>query len=238
VDGWIVNSEAIADSMAGALNIDRSRFIVVGNVVNCEAFRSSLSRLEARRRLGLETNGGTVSIIAGLRPQKNHALFVRMAELLLKERRKTNFLIVGDGELRPSLEAQIRTLGIADRIMLLGKRPDIPDILAATDVSVLTSHREGIPNALLESMAAGIPVVTTDYSGARELVTDGQDGCIVPSGDAAALAQAVGRLLDDASLRARMGQQGRKTVETRFSGREVSTALVLAYQRVLETSRR
>ena len=170
-----------------------------------------------------------MTIVAGLRPIKNHRLFLDMARLVLAEIPETRFLLAGEGEMRPTLERYARELEISGRVMFLGGRSDIPDVLAATDVSVLTSHSEGLPNALLESMAVGIPVVTTDYAGARELVTDGAEGFIVPRGDAAALADRVLRLLREERLRESMGGNGARTVAGRFSMDAMAASFLSAY---------
>jgi glycosyltransferase involved in cell wall biosynthesis len=118
--------------------------------------------------------------------------------------------------------------------MFLGNRADVPDLLAATDVTVLTSQVEGLPNALVESMCLGVPVVSTDYPGVEELVTDGREGFVAPRGNAPALAERVGHLLQDEALRRQMGACGRRTVEARFGLEAMATNLLAAYQMCLE----
>lgn len=231
---WVVNSRGIVDTFSRATGIDRHKCVVVYNGIDTETFTSGLDIAQAKERIGLDPRHHVVSIIAKLRPQKNHPLFLELASVVLEERSDTRFVIVGDGETRSSLEELARSLRIADRVLFLGTRPDVPELLAATDVSVLTSHYEGLANALVESMCMGVPVVTTDYLGVEELVTDQQEGFIVPRGDARTMARKLCRLLDDPQLRATMGQRGRETVERRFSAQAMARNLLNIYESCLQ----
>jgi L-malate glycosyltransferase len=231
--GWIVNSQAIADSLVQRLGARCDRIFVVYNGLDAGVFVSSLSPAEARRRLGLPVDSETVSILARLRPEKNHVMFLEMAACLLNRRPGVRFLIIGDGELRPALEGRAASLGITNSVLFLGNRDDVRDILAATDLSVLTSPFEGLSNALLESMAAGKPIVTTDYPGVDELVATGEFGIVTPVGNAEAMALAVENLLDDADRRKRMSQQARATVVQRFSVEAMGARLIEVYQQCL-----
>jgi glycosyltransferase involved in cell wall biosynthesis len=228
--GWIVNSQTIADSMSAAVGIDGDRFFIVYNSINPVTFASGLSHQDAKTGIGISAGDHVVTQVARLSPEKNHALFLDMAALLLQQRSDVQFLIVGDGPQRGTLESRAHALGISGRVRFLGTRSDIPDILRATDVSVLTSDREGFPNALIESMCMGIPVVTTDYPAASELIRDGQQGFIVPRNNPAALAEKVQVLLNDRALSARMGDAGRTMAKERFSPAAMATSMVSAYQ--------
>jgi glycosyltransferase involved in cell wall biosynthesis len=138
-------------------------------------------------------------------------------------------MIVGDGPLREPLQNRSRALGISHKVMFLGTRSDIPDILMATDVSVLTSDREGFPNALIESMSIGVPVVMTDFKAAAELITDGTQGFIVPRNNPAALAERIQLLIRDADLRQSIGREGKNLIEQRFSPSVMVQKLIAVY---------
>lgn len=235
VDGWIVNAQAIADSMIEAIGAKPEDFIVLSNGVEPTAFASQLSPAEARRKLGLDPTAPVVTKIARLHPLKNHSMFLRMAACVLEHRPETRFLIVGDGPQRASVQEQARSMGLTDSVLFLGDRSDIPDVLEATDVSVLTSDYEGLPNALLESMCVGVPAVTTDYAGAEEVVVDEQEGYVVPRGAADVMAERVRRLLDDAALRKQMGQRGIETVTQRFSMEVMTDRLLSIYENCLSS---
>jgi glycosyltransferase involved in cell wall biosynthesis len=114
------------------------------------------------------------------------------------------------------LEALSVELGITHRVHLAGRQDDVRVWLAALDIFVLSSDWEGMPNAILEAMAAGLPVVATAVGGTPEVVVDGITGLLVPRGDPEALRQAIARLMDDFDLRRRMGQAGRERVSSRF----------------------
>lgn len=232
--GWIVNSRAVADSMITALKIDPQKFFVVYNGISGDAFRSRLSKSVAKRRLKVPKDDLTVTMIGRLEPVKNHKLFVQVGSMVLRCQSNVTFLIVGEGSLRGALEGQAKSLGISDHVLFLGNRSDIPDVLAATDISVLTSDSEGFPNVLIESMSVGVPVVSTDYSSVRELIVDGKHGFIAPRNDAAAIAAKVAELLDDSDLRARMGKEGIKMVRERLSAAAMARNLVAVYQQAYD----
>ncbi|MFP5258146.1 MAG: glycosyltransferase family 4 protein [Acidobacteriota bacterium] len=132
--------------------------------------------------------------------------------------------IVGDGPLRPALAEQAARLGLAGRVRFAGwaTREAMPDILRAADLFVFASRDEGMPNAVLEAMASGLPVAATRISGNEELVLDGETGLLVPPDDVAALAGALGRLLGDRDLRRRLGAAGRERVVREYSWRSVA----------------
>jgi glycosyltransferase involved in cell wall biosynthesis len=201
-DGWIVNSRAVARSLQTRLGVPTECCHVVENGVDRNRWASILSGAQARERLGLPAGAPTMVCVAMLRPQKNHALLFQAAARVFERFPSAFLLLAGDGPARNDLEQAAARMNISSRVRFLGNRSDVADILAAGTVSVLASHYEGTSNALIESMCAGVPVVTTDYPGAEELVTDGKDGFVVPRGDAGALADRMGRLLGDMSLRA------------------------------------
>jgi glycosyltransferase involved in cell wall biosynthesis len=228
--GWVVNSEAVAASVVREIGADPDRCFVVRNAIDASQFRSSLTRAQAKAKLGLAPDAPTVSILAGFRPQKNHALFLDAAQRVLGTHPDARFLVIGDGPERSAIEVRIAALGLADRVLMLGFRSDVADCLAATDVSVLTSDYEGVSNSLMESMSAGVPVVSTRYPGADELVTDGQDGLLVPLGDARMLADRLCKLLGDPAQRERLGRGGQRTIEARYGIGVMASSLLALYE--------
>jgi len=126
-------------------------------------------------------------------------------------------VIVGEGGEESRLRKLVGDLGRGDRIRLIGYRPDMPEVFRAMDIFALSSHREGLPNVLLEAMATSLPVVATRIAGIPRLVVDGENGLLVPAGSEAALAHALGLLVADPGLRARLGRQGRLTIERGYS---------------------
>jgi glycosyltransferase involved in cell wall biosynthesis len=141
--------------------------------------------------------------------------------------------IVGDGPDRPELERRLRGLGLTESVRLAGSRDDVPALLAAADVFVLSSRSEGAPVSVLEAMAAGLPVVATRVGGVPELVEDGQTGFLVPPGDPAALTRVLAELLEDRALRRRLGDAGRQRARREFDLDPFRRAHVELYSREL-----
>jgi glycosyltransferase involved in cell wall biosynthesis len=140
---------------------------------------------------------------------------------------------VGDGPFRRTVELELERLGLGASVRVLGDRRDVGSLLARSDVFVLASRSEGLPLSILEAMAAGLPVVASRVGGVPELVVDGETGLLVPAGDPELLAAAVGRLLDDATLRRRLGEAGRARVRERFDLDSVRRAHLDLYRREL-----
>ena len=149
---------------------------------------------------------------------KKHDLFLKMAQQVCSSRRDVLFFIVGDGELREELESMARVLGVDVAVRFLGWRQDLSTIYAASDLFVLTSRNEGTPVALIEAMASGVPGVSTDVGGVRDVITSPSVGYVVPFGDPAALSSAVlSFLAEGATERRAMGMQARDVVSKRFT---------------------
>jgi glycosyltransferase involved in cell wall biosynthesis len=169
-----------------------------------------------RRELGIEANAPLIGAVGALRKEKALEVLVRATGILLEDFPELRVIVAGSGPERAGLERLIDTLGLNDVIMLVGHRGDVPDVLAALDVAVLCSDREGSPLALKEYMAAGKPVVATRVGGVPELIDDGTHGLLVEPRDPHALAGAVARLLRDPELGARMGSQARRRQVAEF----------------------
>ncbi|MGI8573286.1 MAG: glycosyltransferase family 4 protein [Solirubrobacteraceae bacterium] len=141
--------------------------------------------------------------------------------------------LVGDGPERGAIEAEIDRLGLAERVRVLGERPDVPRLLAGADVFVCSSRSEGMPVSILEAMAVGLPVVASAVGGVPELVLDGHTGLLVPPGEVAPLAAALGRVLADRDLRKRMGSAARGVALERFDLPRFRQAHLDLYDRLL-----
>ena len=165
---------------------------------------------------------------ARLHPQKGHVYLIAAAAHVPD----ATFVLAGDGPLRAGLEAQARELGIADRILFLGDRTDVPDLLAAADLVVLPSLFEGLPLSVLEAMAAERPVVATAIGGTDEAVVHQRTGLLVPPRDPEALASAIRSLRADPALARRLAQAGRERVEREFSSVVTARRVMEIYEQV------
>jgi glycosyltransferase involved in cell wall biosynthesis len=191
---------------------------VVHNGVDLSRFPPfALDRTAARAALGLPPARRLVAQVGRLAPQKDYPTYLRAATNLAMRYVDVDFLVIGDGPDGESLRRLAAELGIAERVHWLGLRHDVPAVLAGVDVLVLASRYEGLPNVVIEAMAAGAAVVATDVGGCRELVTPEREGILVSPGRPDAIADAVGSLLGSEERRAAMVRAARVRVERDFS---------------------
>ncbi len=179
--------------------------------------RFNVPRAAAREALGLKPADRAAVIVARLFPEKNHRLLLAAFAEAAARVPDAKLLIVGDGVEQAAIEEVIAKLNLGGRVAMLGVRRDIPQILAGADVFVLSSDREGLPIAVLEAMAAGLPVIATSVGDLPLVVKDGQTGLLVPRRDVGELAKALVRLLGDAEPCERMGRGGRELVSEAYS---------------------
>lgn len=170
-----------------------------------------------RAELGFEPGHRVIVMAARLEPRKGHGYLFHAVQRLKPEHPELRVLVVGEGPIRAQLEAQCRTLGIDDRVVFLGHRHDLPRVFAAADVSVLTSLWEGLPRVLVQSAAAGKPIVTFDVEGAWEVVRDGRNGFVVASQDVPAFTERLRTLLVEHERARSMGAAGREAVGSRWT---------------------
>ncbi len=227
----LANSNAVRDHLvAGGIN--GARVGVIHNSVDLARFAEKRgSRTAIRKALGIpeQRNVRVVTMVANLRHNvKNVPMFLRVARHVTAELPSTHFVVAGEGELATDLQTLARELGIAENVHFLGRCEDVPSLLAASDVCVLTSNAEGFANVVLEYMAAAKPIVTTDAGGVREAVLIGESGSVVASDDDAAMSREVIAYLRDPAGAKSAGLRGRQIVEEKFApARHLSAVLAL-----------
>jgi glycosyltransferase involved in cell wall biosynthesis len=183
----------------------RSRFEVLVHGIDPRSITDAVhDRAETRRALGIADDEVVSLTVANLRRNKDYPTLLEAARLAVSREPRLRFLSVGQGPLRADLEALHAASGLGDRFTFLGFRRDIPSLMAAADVFTLSSAHEGLPVAVMEAFAMGLPVVATSVGGVPQQVRDGLEGRIVAPGDPAALAGALIELAQDETLRARM----------------------------------
>lgn len=186
-----------------------NRCVVIRSGVDLAAIRRTAVDTAAKKReLGLEPGRPVVGMVAPLKPQKAPLDFVRVAARVAARKPETQFLLVGDGELRGAVEAEVARLDLGKTFRLAGWRRDVPAVMRCLDVFVLTSLWEGLPRVYLEALASGVPVVGTRVDGAAEVVRDGVNGYLVAPGDVQGLADRVLWLLANPAAAADMGRRG------------------------------
>jgi glycosyltransferase involved in cell wall biosynthesis len=171
--------------------------------------------------------------VARFHPVKDHATALRALAEVVKQTPEAVLLLAGDGEKRGELEQLVESLGIARHVKFLGVRSDVPDLMAAADVFVLSSLSEGISVTLLEAMGCALPIAATDVGGNGEVVAHGVTGLLSPRGDASGLAGNLVRLLRDVELRRRMGAAGRARLLERFTQDQMHQRYAQIYQDML-----
>lgn len=224
---YLVNSHACARSAAAALGLPLSRFSVVHNGIDVGLYGPPCRRPPSAEQ------PWTIVTVARLTAQKNHAMLLRVAQRC-RGALPVRFRIVGHGELEPKLHQLACDMGVEDTVEFLGLRRDVPALLRDADLFCFTTRWEGFPNALLEAMAAGLPIVSTRFDGADELIESGVHGTLVPIDDAEAAFQAISSYVAKPELAAQHGTAARQRMEDEFSmGRMVNRTLAY-YQSLFE----
>jgi glycosyltransferase involved in cell wall biosynthesis len=186
--------------------------ILIRSGITIEEFTGiRVKKAQKKKKLGVAQNLPLVTMIGCLKPQKAPLDYVGVAHLVL-QKKDAHFILVGDGVLRGKVEKRVDELGLGDRFTLLGWRRDIPEIMAATDIFVLTSLWEGLPRVLPQAMVMGIPIVATKVDGTPEAVTNGVNGFLIEPRDVKGMAEKILYLLDNPGKARDLGEQGRKMV--------------------------
>lgn len=211
-DRVICVSQAVAEYAVAAIGLPPDQLAVIPNGVPLEDFEPLPPREQARAALDLPAAGPLIGTASRAHPVKGLDVLLEAFSSLSQDFPAARLAIAGDGPQLPALERRAARLGCERRVTFLGRRQDVPLFLAALDAFALPSFHEGLPNAALEAMAAGLPVVASRVGGMPEAVEDGVTGFLVPPGDPRALAGALGRLLADPALARRLGEAARQRV--------------------------
>jgi glycosyltransferase involved in cell wall biosynthesis len=208
-----INRKTVAERN---MPVDRVKTIHYG--VDLDKFNTNgVDTAVKRRELGLSEDELLVGVVARLNEQKGHKYLVAAAPEIVKQFPHVRFVFVGDGPLRADIEKQIDDLGISRHFTFLGFRDDVHEILKVFDIFVLPSLYEGLPNVVLEAMAAGKPIIATAVDGTPEAVADGETGLLVPSREPEPLKSAIIKLVSDEKTRLVMARNARKRAESHFS---------------------
>ena len=233
----LANSESVRRMLIEE-GVNQNKITVIHNGLELERLttRAGFSRAEALKAFGVSEGPDVarrfVTIVANMRHEvKDYPMFLRAAQRVSKVMPDVGFLLAGEGELEGSIKQLAKELNISNKTLLLGRCENVADLLWCSDVCVLSSKAEGFSNSILEYMAAERPVVATNVGGAREAIVEGETGYTVPSGDDRLMAERIISLLRDPEQARRMGVQGRRVVEEKFS----STSLLRNTEALYET---
>jgi len=213
----LANSEAVRQFLVKEDGFHPSKIRVIRNAVDFERF-AGIPGNRTKLFPGLGPNDKLVGMVANMNlPVKGHSYLIEAARTVCAVLPQTRFVLVGDGRQRPKFEQQVGELGLEQNFLFLGYRKDVPELLACFDISVLASTAEGLPNVVLEAMAAGVPVVATAVGGTLETIEEGVCGLLVPPRDPEAMGKAILRILQDRALAERLARAGQDRVRAYFN---------------------
>jgi glycosyltransferase involved in cell wall biosynthesis len=229
-------SEANRNEGIGHQLFAGSKCAVIRSGIDREVIRNTVVNTDMKKReLGFDPAQPLIGMVAPMKPQKAPLDFIRVAAIVRVSYPDLGVVLVGDGELRPAVEAEIDRQKLRDHVKLLGWRHDVPEILRCLNVFILTSFWEGLPRVYLEALTAGVPIVGTRVDGADEVIKDGENGYLLEPGDVAGIAKQVRRLLDDSDLRTAMGRRAAADLPIEFDIYEMVRELEREYDRLIAT---
>ncbi len=234
-DLFVCVCDAMTDQAVAAGIAPREKFVTVYSGMDVEPYlHGEHDRAATRAALGLSDDDQVVGVIARISPLKGHEFVLRAAPNILARHPKARFLFVGDGHIRAEMEALARQQGVYDRIVWAGLRDyrEIPELVAAMDLVVHTSLREGLARVLPQALLAGVPVVSYDVDGAREVVIDGQTGWLGPAQSINRLGQAVCEALADPAHARRLAEAGRELCKGRYPAPVMVDAIAREYEKL------
>jgi len=230
-DRIVVNSTGVREFYVRR-GLPEEKFVVIANGIEPAAPRP-ITKADLLAELELPADARLIGAVGRLWPQKRVKDLIWAADLLKVIRDDVHLLVIGDGPQRRRLDRYRRQVRITDKVHMLGQRDDVPRLMPHFDCLWLASGYEGLPNAIMEAMAAGVPVVATDIPGNRDLVVPERTGYLVPVGDRAGFARCTQRLLNDSELSARFGHAGRERVLAEFSFERMVERFAALYREVL-----
>jgi len=216
VDKIVTVSKNLKNRLINEIKIKPEKIIHIPNGVDTNKF--NIYRKEfTRKKFGFKKGDFIIGIVARLDPIKNHKTLISAFKEIVTIHPNTNLVIVGDGSLRNKLENQTYQLGIKNKVIFMGERDDVPEILKTFDIFVLPSLNEGMSNTILEAMATCIPVIASNVGGNPELVIDGRTGFLFPTNDVESLVQKIKTYILHPELKQKHGYNAHKRVEEKFS---------------------
>jgi glycosyltransferase involved in cell wall biosynthesis len=200
---------------------------------DCPGTNSAFPQSDSDRGRTREGSKQVICIVSNLRPPKSVEVLLEAFAVVLQSFPETELWIVGDGPMRNKLEKLVQDLHLTKRIVFWGTRSDVPALLKQVTIGVNSSRNEGLPNAIIEYMAAKLPVVATSVGGTPELVTHNETGLLVPPDDSQALADCLAFLLQNPEVATRMGKAGRRRVEEHFTVERMVAETEAVYEALL-----
>lgn len=233
-DKIVAVSENVKEDIIRYDSIDPSKIEVIPNGIDVERFNPEKNTADIRKEFSLEEDDIVIGFIGRIVPAKGLEYLLNALPYLKEEFKSIKLLIVGEGSLVEELKERAKKNNIFDNILFIGRRRDIPEILASINIFVMPSIAEGLPNALLEAMAMGKPIVTTEVGGIPEIVKNGFNGLLVPPRDTLSLSKAIKELISNDRLAAKLGQAARDLVHDNLSIKAIAQKWQSLYLSILK----
>ena len=233
-DKIVAVSEDVKEDIIRYDSIDPSKIEVIPNGIDVERFNPEKNTTDIRKEFSLEDDDIVIGFIGRIVPAKGLEYLLNALPYLKEEFKSIKLLIVGEGSLVEKLKESAKKNNIFDNILFTGRRRDIPEILASINIFVMPSIAEGLPNALLEAMAMGKPIVTTEVGGIPEIVKNGFNGLLVPPRDTLSLSKAIKELISNDRLAAKLGQAARDLVHDNLSIKAIAQKWQSLYLSILK----
>lgn len=236
-DAVITTGEQIRQTLIKGYHLAEDHVFSIPTGVDTDRFFPRPPDFKLKRELGLPKEAMVITLAAVLRAQKRHELVVAAAPAILKKYPQVRFLFVGEGPRRNLIEEEIRRNQMGPFFLMTGHRDDIPEILSITDIGLITSEAEGVPQFLLQAMAMAKPMVATRVGGIPGIIESGINGLLIPPEDPQSLAEAVIRLLDDKTYADRMGQKARELIAGNYTAVQMADQVYEVYLKMFKGKR-
>ena len=214
-----------------AYGVPENRIMYIPNGKDLKKFDLPLGKTEAKKRIGCTENDALLGCIARLYEFKGQEYLIRALPEILEKNPNIKLVLVGGGKMEKKLKELAKSLGVEEKVLFLGERKDIPELLNSFDLFVFPSLREGMPGALMEAMASSLPVIATNIDGNTELVVDGENGLLVSPQRPKEISSKVILLLEDKKMAKRLGKNARDTIEGKFSIESMADQIDSLYER-------
>lgn len=222
-DGFMGVSQKVTDTIQKVFNLENSKGCTISNGVDTDLFKNKINKNELRKKLGFPEDRIIFGTVGNLRKVKNHIFLIKAFHKLVLKNPSVKLIIVGKGytedieNSEPELRSYIENNRLEEKVILLGYRSDVQDLLNVMDVYCMTSFKEGLPISMIEAMAVGLPLLGTDVEGIRDVIIPNKNGMLVPANDEEELMKAMSTLANNDLLRKKYGQESISTVEDNYS---------------------
>ena len=231
-DKVIAVSDEIADEMK-TKGISASKILVIDNGIDLQKFTNQTRNNELRKSFGFNGNHKIIGTVASLTEEKGHIYLIEAALQVIYKYPECRFLIVGDGGQRKFLEGKTADLGLTDKVIFTGSRKDVPEILSMLDAFLLPSLKEGLPMALLEAMAAKVPVIASSVGAIPDVIKDGMNGMLIPPKNSDAIAKVIAIMLSNGDSTKEMAQKAFEKVRDHYSSKQMADKYLAVYKEML-----